>query len=284
MNKIVEKIKTFGRETYYFLSSRIFWGNFGKMLGLIALAIFMIFWLMKCFTRHGDAVKVGNYVDKSMREAEKKADNDGGFDLVVTDSVYREDFPPDMILEQNPLPNSYVKPGRTIYVKITTTRGSLVRVPDVSGNDEISGYIESLKSIKLKAGRIDSINDPNLGDGTIMQVFHKGQDIMPQLGQGVFVPQGTALDFRVSKNDPLPEVPKFTANGRYYTLEEYGFILESQNLKVGEIVKDESVTDERSAYVVRISHSPGIRLAKGDSVSVFITQKNPTASKVESFD
>ena len=141
LSNIWDKIKGFGKEAWLFLSSKVFWINFGKMLGMIALLLLMLFWMMECFTRHGSSVKVGNYVGKNMKEVESLAD-DNGFDIVVTDSIYREDTPADLVLEQNPLPNSLVKEGRTIYLKITTTRGSMQNLPDLAGRDQIDFYIE----------------------------------------------------------------------------------------------------------------------------------------------
>ena len=284
MNKLWEKIKTLGKEIYYFLTSRIFWVNFGKQMGIVAGLLFLLFWGMKCFTRHGDAVRVGNYVQKNIREVQNMAD-DAGFDIVVTDSIYREDFPADVVLEQNPAANSYVKSGRTIYVKITTNRGNLVRLPDIRGNDQVDSYIELLNMTKIKVGKIDTIADPNLSDGTILQVLVGNEDVYKKLGDGVMVREGSQIRLVIAKREINErDVPRFIENGRYLTLGEYSLNLDALELHMGEIKSDPSVSDEMSSYVIKVIPGPGSPVSKGDSVIIFISGKNPAATRTDQFD
>ena len=284
MNNIWENIKGFFKEVYYFLSSRIFWKNFGKQIAIIAGLLFLIFWFMKCFTRHGDAVRVGNYVQKNMKEVERMADNEG-FDIVVTDSIYSESFPADIVLEQNPSANSYVKSGRTIYVKITTNRGNLVALPDIKGNDQVDLYIELLNMAKVKIGRIDTIADPNLSDGTILQVIVGNEDVYKKLGDGVRVREGSQIRLVIAKrviNER--EVPRFIESGRYLSFGEYSLYLESRELYIRELKSDNSVSDENSAFVIRVTPGPGSPMVKGDSVTVFLSGKNPAATRTDQFE
>ena len=284
MNKLWEKIKTLGKEIYYFLTSRIFWVNFGKQMGIVAGLLFLLFWGMKCFTRHGDAVRVGNYVQKNIREVQNMAD-DAGFDIVVTDSIYREDFPADVVLEQNPAANSYVKSGRTIYVKITTNRGNLVRLPDIRGNDQVDSYIELLNMAKIKVGKIDTIADPNLSDGTILQVLVGIEDVFKKLSDGVMVREGSQIRLVIAKREINErDVPRFIENGRYLTLGEYSLNLDARELHMGEIKSDPSVLDEMSSYVIKVIPGPGSPVSKGDSVIIFISGKNPAATRTDQFD
>ncbi len=284
MNNIWENIKGFFKEVYYFLSSRIFWKNFGKQIAIIAGLLFLIFWFMKCFTRHGDAVRVGNYVQKNMKEVERMADNEG-FDIIVTDSIYSESFPADIVLEQNPSANSYVKSGRTIYVKITTNRGNLVALPDIKGNDQVDLYIELLNMAKVKIGRIDTIADPNLSDGTILQVIIGNEDVYKKLGDGVRVREGSQIRLVIAKrviNER--EIPRFIESGRYLSFGEYSLYLESRELFIRELKSDASVSDENSAFVIRVIPGPGSPVVKGDSVTVFLSGKNPAATRTDQFD
>lgn len=284
MNNIWENVKGFGKEVYYFLSSRIFWKNFGKQIAIIAGLLFLIFWFMKCFTRHGDAVRVGNYVQKNMKEVERMADNEG-FDIVVTDSIYSESFPADIVLEQNPSANSYVKTGRTIYVKITTNKGNLVALPDIKGNDQVDLYIELLNMAKVKISRIDTIADPNLSDGTILQVIVGNEDVYKKLGNGVRVREGSQIRLVIAKrviNER--EIPRFIESGRYLSFGEYSLYLESRQLFIKELKSDASVSDENSAFVIRVIPGPGSPVVKGDSVTVFLSGKNPAATRTDQFD
>ena len=223
------------------------------------------------------------WASSSVIEGESLAD-DNGFDIVVTDSIYREDTPADLVLEQNPLPNSLVKEGRTIYLKITTTRGSMQNLPDLAGRDQIDFYTETIRAMGMKIGKIDTLADPNLGDGTIKQVIWKGRDITKELGK-FQIPQGSMLDFVISRreNNSRP-VPPFIEGGSYQSTEVYIQKLMLNDLNVREVVKDPSVTDENSAFVIKVSPRVHTELQKGDSVTIFITQKNPAAIRTDSFE
>ncbi len=284
MSKLWDNIKSFGKEVYYFFTSRIFWVNFGKQMGIVTVALFLLFWGMKCFTRHGDAVRVGNYIQKNIKEVEQMAD-DNGFEIVVTDSIYREDFPADIVLEQNPTASSYVKTGRTIYVKITTNRGNLVRLPDIKGNDQVDSYIELLNMTKIKVGKIDTIADPNLSDGTILQVIVGNEDVYKKISDGVMIREGSQIKLVIAKkeiNERL--VPRFIDNGRYLTLGEYSLYLDTQELQLGDISSSDEVVDEMSAYVVRVIPGPGSPVSKGDTIKIVISTKNPAATRTDQFD
>jgi eukaryotic-like serine/threonine-protein kinase len=272
-----EKTKGFFREIYYFISSKLFLTDFAKMLGLIVGALLMIFWLMTCFTKHGEAVKVGNYVGKNMKQVEDLIDDDG-FNYVITDTVYRPEVTAGMVLEQNPLPNSYVKTGRTIYLKITKAAGDIVNLPDVAGNSDLASYMEVLKLAGISVRKIDTIADPNMSDGTVVQILINGRDVFASL-PNVKVNQGSSVDLVVSRRvTNETEVPNFITEGRYMTAEEYGFLVESRQLKIGQIIKDASVTDENTAFVIKVYPSKNTILTKGDSITIYLTQKDVTKS------
>ena len=219
-----------------------------------------------------------------MKEVERMADNEG-FDIVVTDSIYSESFPADIVLEQNPSANSYVKSGRTIYVKITTNRGNLVALPDIKGNDQVDLYIELLNMAKIKVSKIDTIADPDLSDGTILQVIVGNEDVYKKLGEGVRVREGSQIRLMIAKRvNNERSVPPFIEGGRYKIFSEYSFLLDSENLIIREIKSDASVSDENSAFVIRVIPGPKSPVSKGDSVTVFLSGKNPAATRTDQFD
>ena len=266
---IWEKLKVFGKEAGYFLSSRIFLIDFGKMLLIVGGLLFMIFWMMKCYSRHGDAVKVGDYVGKNVKEVIRNAESNG-FEVVVTDSLYREGFAADLVLEQNPLPNAKVKEGRTIYLKITKAAGDLVVLPDIAGRDAIGFYTDNLKLLGVKIGKIDTILNADLADGTITAVFVRGRDVTNELQFGtVKVPQGSSVDFTVSKpvSDEAP-VPDFEG----MTADQYDFLLGSVGLKLGAVHADPSVTNQNLAKVYRIVPPVGELIKKGTAVDIYVRE------------
>ena len=95
---ILEKLKHFGREAYLFVSSRIFLINFGKILAITIGVLIFILLSLRFYTRHGEALKVGNFINKNMKEVARTLD-DAGFSYIVTDSIYKEGIAADISLE-----------------------------------------------------------------------------------------------------------------------------------------------------------------------------------------
>ena len=79
-------------------------------------------------------------------------------------------------------------------------------------------------------------------------------------------------------------VPSFIESGRYNILDEYKFKLETIGLNIAEIKIDASVTDENSAYVIKVVPGPRSGVSKGDSVTVFLSGKNPAGTRTDSFE
>jgi beta-lactam-binding protein with PASTA domain len=264
-----EKLKEFGKEAGYFLSSRVFLIDFGKMLLIIGGLLFLMFWSMKCYSGHGESVKVGTYVGKNVKEVIRSAESEG-FEIEVTDSLYREGFAADLVLEQNPLPNARVKEGRTIYLKITKAAGDLVALPDIAGRDEIGFYTQNLMMLGVKVGKVDTILDADLADGTIKEVLVRGKDVTNDLQFGtVKVPQGSSVDFVVSKRQSDEAVVPSFEN---MTADQYDFLLSSVGLKLGTVHADPSVSNQNVGKVYKTEPEAGSALKKGSSVDIYIKE------------
>lgn len=269
---IIEKTKTFANEAWLFVSSKIFLFNAGKIMGIVAGLLFLTFWGIKCFSRHGDSMQVGKYTERNVKEVIRDAESKG-FEIIITDSLYKEGFPADLVLEQNPVPNSLVKEGRTIYLKITKAAGDLIQLPDIAGRDEIAFYLRNLEMLGVKAGKIDTVLDANLTDGTIKQVLVRGQDVTAILGgvPGVKVPQGSSVDFVISKRQSdEAEVPDLVGK----TADECSLFLESVGLLLGTVTPDGTVTNQNTARVKKTEPAAGTMLPKGSAVSIFTTEGN----------
>jgi eukaryotic-like serine/threonine-protein kinase len=269
LRKLWENIKYFGREAGYFFSSKIFWIKFGKILLYTFGFLFLMFWGLKCFTRHNSSVLVGNYVGKSIKEALRDADSKG-FDIVVTDSIFREGFAADLVLEQEPSAGSAVKEGRTIYLKITKASGDLVTLPDVAGQD-INTYVRRLLILGIKPGRIDTVLDAQDFDGAIRDIVVNGRSVYQNLKQGVRVPQGGYIDFVISKTTSDERIVEDIV---CKTADEATIILGALGLKT-DYASDASVTEPSSAFVTRQSPTAGDTLKKGAVIRIFLSQNRP---------
>jgi eukaryotic-like serine/threonine-protein kinase len=224
---------------------------------------------MTCYSRHGESVKVGTYVGKNVKEVIRSAESEG-FDIVVTDSLYREGFAADLVLDQNPLPNAKVKEGRTIYLKITKAAGDLYALPDIGNGDDINFYTSNLALIGVKVGTIDTVLDADLAEGTIKEIKVRGENVINKMQtQKIMVPQGSSVDFVVSKpTSGETIVPEF--NGK--TADEYDFLLGTVGLKLGTVHADPSVSNQNLAKIYRVEPAAGANIKKGWAVDIYIRE------------
>lgn len=121
-----------------FIFSKFFWINF--ILALLAL--YVIFYLtmrnLDSYTNHSVKLKVPNLkgiqlseIDDSLKLLE--------VEYKIRDSVYSDDYPMGMIIQQDPLPHSedfpnYIKPNRTIYLTIVKKQEIYKIIPDLLTN------------------------------------------------------------------------------------------------------------------------------------------------------
>ena len=118
--------------------SKFFWINF--ILALLAL--YVIFYLtmrnLDSYTNHSVKIQVPNLkgiqlseIDDSLKLLE--------LEYKIRDSVYSDDYPMGMIIQQDPLTHSedfpnYIKPNRTIYLTIVKKQEIYNTIPDLLTN------------------------------------------------------------------------------------------------------------------------------------------------------
>jgi beta-lactam-binding protein with PASTA domain len=272
-----ENIKYAAIEVWYFFSSKIFWSNFGKMFGIFMGCMAVLFGLMYLFTQHGKSNKIANLVGKHVTTAMKEA-RDAGFDIVVSDSIYKPDEKQkNIVLKQIPKAGSNVKDGRTIYLTISSATGIMQSLLPLKSIDDYDAYAANLGAKGIKSEIVERFLDSKYENNTIKQILHNGQDITEKVNAGGFrVLQGTTLQFIVYQND-LNAVNE--VNVPELICKQFGEIevlLQAAQLTLGTITKDASVKDERSAFITKqepiIGSAP---LPKGTPINVVLTQNRP---------
>ncbi|HEX7343089.1 MAG TPA: PASTA domain-containing protein [bacterium] len=97
--------------------------------------------LMPAYTRHNQSVEVPDVIEMTLAEAEW-ALSEQGLSLVVEGERYDEHYPIGTILDQNPEGYSQTKPGRRIYV--TLSSGELMCfMPHLIGKAERDAMFEA---------------------------------------------------------------------------------------------------------------------------------------------
>jgi beta-lactam-binding protein with PASTA domain len=167
-----------------------------KTLGLAALAFIAYLLIAMLFTswytRHGESIKVPKIEGMPAENAAELLDNND-LEMVIVDSVFKEDVKPNTVVEQDPQPDMNVKPGRIIYVTVNTGLKPKVKMPKlVNGGANLAKVL--LQNAGLKLGRIDSVSSP-IGSGLVLVQKYKGRDVAPNTP----LEKGSVIDIVVSK-------------------------------------------------------------------------------------
>lgn len=265
--------KTLGwlKEIWYFFSSTYFLKNFGKMVAIGLFLFFLLTWFLKCYTRHGDAVQVGNYIGKKVSDIAQQLKKDD-FRMVITDSTFLLDKKPGIILKQTPKPNALVKENRTIYLTITKQNPDEKALPGLVGNYDYEVYKKKLKRLGMRSKIRRQIFSNKLEPGTIMHFFYGDKKITENdLKKGIKVPMGTMLEFVITtRSGGRIQVPEVTC----MTFQEAAFIINNSGLKVGKVIEDSTVTDRTNAFV-KSQFPVNSSIGLNSSVELKLTQEKP---------
>lgn len=143
------------------LKNPYFWGGLGVLV-MLGLGTYVLIdaVVMPSYTRHGVAVQVPDVENRPYQEAKQLMKKRG---LTVKRQIgrYNPNVPREAVVDQNPPPNSDVKPGRRVYLTVNAGDVPMVSVPDLNGIS-VREAKNRISSLGLKVGTIkpDSIPSP----------------------------------------------------------------------------------------------------------------------------
>jgi beta-lactam-binding protein with PASTA domain len=268
-----ERLINAAKETYYFISSRIFLKNFSKaMLGLVCFFL-ITFQGLKFYTNHGESVSVPNFKGQTLRQITAQLKKSNLNIQIIDSSSYQSDKLPLTIIEQVPLPTVEtglkVKENRTIYLTVNPISPPSKALPKIWDKDEaVAKKILNNNGFRTKTRE----RVPDKAINTVLEVYVNGKKL-------------NRNDKNLLKSNSLVEL--VIADGGGSTMEvpnllcrkfsEAKFQLEGSNLNVIIVNIEGLVADESSAYVYKQNPMPdsNLSLTVGDEVSVWLTEGLP---------
>jgi len=227
------------KEFTQFLFSWLFLKNL-----LIALGIFLvlIFFLIKCldiFTRHGQEVEVPLVLNSQVGEATRNLENK--LFHVKIDSVFVNDKPGGLVIDQNPAGGQKVKENRTIYLTIVTYTAPSVHIPRFE-DTPFKEYESILKGLGLYADSITYKHDIALD--LVLGVIWKGK----KLAEGASVPKGSKLGIILGDgNGSELTLPNLVG----LNLDDAKFAIRGAQLLLGRVRYDSTTHDTLRARVYK---------------------------------
>lgn len=176
--------------------------------------------IMPSYTNYQEGITVPDVRKVSLEEAEDMLTG-YGLRFEVANRQTHSAYPADYVIDQNPSPQSHVKPNRKVYLTVNTARQPMVVVPELTDLSLRNAKIQ-LQNYGLKLGTI-SYNTARFKNSVLRQSIEAGRQ----------VPKGTTIDLAVSdglggERIKVPEIVGLRLSEAQNKLIDAG-------LKVGEI-------------------------------------------------
>ncbi len=261
------RIKEILSEILYFIGSKLFLVNVLKLIAVFTLVITIIYWLLGCYTKHGDSITVPNIKGMSIEEAKKLLDK-RDLNYTITDSIFDLNAKPLQVMEQDPVPNTKVKPSRYIYLTLNAVKPPLVKMPSIIAQSlEVATRNMELRGLKIE--RTETRPDP--ATGTVLEIRYNNKPIKPN----ELLPKGASVVLIVADGvgDTELELPQLTC----MTVDAAKFLIKSNNLNLGSIVGTGYIRDTARAVVYKQNPAfkKGEKIHMGEQVDIFISATPP---------
>lgn len=252
------------------LKSKYFWLHIGLIVLALCVLIAVVFSMLNMYTHHGEKIPIPKLIDVSLSLGEEMSEKDG-FELIVSDSVFVVGKQGGIIVAQSPVPGSFAKEGRKIYITITKFSAEMVSIgtlPALYGKS-----YELKKKVLLDGFEIRSAiagyqfdkGDP----GQILKVLLGSDTIIDQNGinENVNIPRGGTLRFILSsKEGGKVEIPDLVCKSY-----DEAMFLTASNVQL--IIR----SGEGSEFIISQdpAFSPGITIERGDSIFIDLSDTKP---------
>jgi beta-lactam-binding protein with PASTA domain len=239
-----------------FFKSKSFFIHLGLIVVSFFLIIFLVFFSLKIYTRHGKEYIVPDISGKLIQEIEQMEEM-RPFNVVIIDSIFQEETPSGTILSQEPVANSKAKKGRKIYLTIASFSGDDIEMHSCV-DMSLKLAVQTLTDVGLRIGNISFLQ------GNIPNIVVSQQRNGKQLRKNTKVKRGDVIDLVVEMTESQTTTNMPDILGK--TEDEAERLLWAAGLNVGK--KDfEGKKDKNHSRVV--SYQPTFQgLSLGTTVSL----------------
>ena len=143
---------------FTFLREKLFWKHLGIAVASAIVFLWLVFFSLKLFTRHGRSQLVPDLTGLTVPEATKVAER-YGLVLQVSDSTFVGGRQKGTVVSHVPRSDERVKKGRRVFVTINAFSVPRVPMPNVMGVSYRQAKV-TLESSGLKVGKMIYRPDP----------------------------------------------------------------------------------------------------------------------------
>jgi beta-lactam-binding protein with PASTA domain len=224
-----------------FISKQPFWVNLLAAVLLIFLIGFLFLQSLSWFTNHGSYLKVPSVTGKKVDDAVKYLE-DQGFDVTITDSLYNDSLPLNIVKKQLPDAGATVKVNRTVFLNVNPVALPMVEMPKIEGLS-FRFALERLRKNHLKLG--DTSYRPDFMKGTVLEQDYNGDKILP----GAKLRWGAAVSLVIGGGLAQEQITVPELYG--LTLGEAKAQLEAKGITLAAILPAGPIADTSKAFVYK---------------------------------
>lgn len=247
-----------------FFKQKVFW----KHLGIAAASAFVFLWLvffsLKIFTRHGRSQIVPDFTGLTIDEAKQVAKRHG-LVLQISDSTFVRGRQKGTIVSHVPRSDDRVKKGRRIFATINAFTVPRIPMPNVTGVSYRQAKV-TLESSGLKVGQLKYVPDP-------MKNYVLGQQYENRaIAPGTPIATGEPIDLVLGQGGSWQTTSVIDVIGM--TLDEACSAINNEYLNVGSVLYDSSVqtyTDSLKSRIYKQSPQSGYSARLGTFVDLWLT-------------
>lgn len=240
-----------------------FWGGLGGLF-LLSLGVYILVdaVVMPSYTRHGVAVRVPEVEGQPFDTAAKRIENQN---LQVKRQVgrYNPRVEQNVVVDQNPPPNSDVKPGRRVYLTVNAGEVPKVVLPDLNGIS-VREAKNRVSAFGLKVDTVKPDPIPSPYPNTITRQRPAPGDSLEE-GEAVTLWYSTGLGTDTVRVPNVVGLPVETARS---------FLLQRslRAIVLGETASSRSDTSEARWFVQRQGQTPDTPVRAGTEIRLFVTK------------
>jgi len=169
-----------------FITTRRFLQHLAYSVLLFVAISWITLTILRLYTRHNQVAVTPNYVGLMMEQV-NSLESSKDFDLVIVDSIYDYTRKPGSVISQDPLPQTKVKPGRSVYLSLVSFVPEQVSMPALI-DMSLRRAKALLQTYGLKLGRVSIA--PDMAKNAVLKVSVNGKYIKP----GTQIRKGSVID------------------------------------------------------------------------------------------
>lgn len=237
----------------------ILWGII-VVLGLLFIALAFDKILMPWYVRSDASQHVPNVVGIKAEDAYKDLER-AGLSPHISDERFDQRYPKGTVILQNPPPESVVKPGRRVYLVVSSGE-QLVEVPSIRGRSVRDARF-TLERTGLSMGNISY---------ELSDVYPENTVVAQGVPSGTEVPRGSSIHVVVSQGSEANRVMVPELVGK--SVSEAQRLLHQRGLKIGTITH-QPIPDLLPNTIVQQYPHPGDRIPRSQPVDIFVAEEPP---------